>query len=198
MNCKPLLIGVATIIGIAHLGVLGHLLQVLKEDNKVIMPSINLPTGPYSSYKVNVNKQGYQLQYNANDPKVMKSRRVLDLNEARNREGGLFKPAEKSIEDRREYETHEYTMDGYRNTGEGGPVESGKLTAKQLECIKAEGSGESTGAMVGAGVVGSVAPALTAIPYVGWLASGWAVMFGQEKGAEIGGTVATALKDCDA
>ena len=52
--------------------------------------------------------------------------------------------------------------------------------------------------MVGAGVVGSVAPALTAIPYVGWLASGWAVMFGQEKGAEIGGTVATALKDCDA
>ena len=85
MNCKPLLIGAATVIGIAHLGVLGHLLQVLKEDNKVIMPSINLPTGPYSSYKVNVNKQGYQLQYNANDPKVMKSRRVLDLNEARNR-----------------------------------------------------------------------------------------------------------------
>ena len=103
-------------------------------------------------------------------------------------EGGLFKPAEKLMKDRREYETHEYTMDGYRNTGEGGPVESGKLTAKQLECIKAAGSGESTGAMVGAGVVGSVAPALTAIPYVGWLASGWAVMFGQEKGAEIEGS----------
>ena len=201
MNCKPLLIGAATVIGIAHLGVLGHLLQVLKEDNKVIMPSINLPTGPYSSYKVNVNKQGYQLQYNANDPKVMRSRRVLDLNEAKNRDSGFFKPAEKSIEDRREYETHEYTMDGYRNTGEGGPVGSGKsgeLTAKQVECIKAAGSGESTGAMIGASVAGSVAPALTAIPYVGWLASGWAVMFGQDKGAELGGTVATVLKDCDA
>ena len=52
--------------------------------------------------------------------------------------------------------------------------------------------------MVGAGVASSFAPALTSIPYVGWLASGWAVMFGQDKGAEIGGTVATALKDCDA
>ena len=61
MNYKPFAIGVATIIGIAHLGVLGHLLQVLKEDNKVIMPSINLPTGPYSSYKVNVSKQGLSL-----------------------------------------------------------------------------------------------------------------------------------------
>ena len=105
------------------------------------------------------------------------------------------------IEDRKEYETHEYTMEGYRNSGEGGPVGTGKpgeLTAKQLECIKAAGSGESTGAMVGAGVASSFAPALTSIPYVGWLASGWAVMFGQDKGAEIGGTVATALKDCDA
>jgi|TARA_B100000085_G_scaffold103823_1_gene94400 hypothetical protein len=198
MNYKPLAIGVATVIGIAHLGVLGHLLQVLKEDNKVIMPSINLPTGPYSSYKVNVSKQGYQLQYNANDPKVLKSRRVLDLNEAKNIDGGFLRPGQKTLEDRKEYETHEYTMDGYRNTGEGGPVNSGKLTAKQVECIKAAGSGESTGAMVGAGIAGSVAPALTAIPYVGWLASGWAVMFGQDKGAELGGTVATALKDCDA
>ena len=135
------------------------------------MPSINLPTGPYSSYKVNVDKQGYQLQYNANDPKVMRSKRVLDLDQTRSNKGGFLKPAEMLIEDRKEYETHEYTMDGYRNSGEGGPVglKSGELTAKQLECIKAAGSGESTGAMIGAGVVGSVAPALTAIPYVGGL-----------------------------
>tara|TARA_R100000406_G_C3092750_1_gene119891 strand:+ start:113 stop:718 length:606 start_codon:yes stop_codon:yes gene_type:complete len=201
MNYKPLLIGVATVVGVAHLGVLGHLVLLLREDSKVVMPSINLPTGPYSSYKVNVDKQGYQLQYNANDPKVLRSKRVLDLDQTRSSKGGFLKPAEMLIEDRKEYETHEYTMEGYRNSGEGGPVGSGKpgeLTAKQVECIKAAGSGESTGAMIGAGVAGSFAPTLTAIPYVGWLASGWAVMFGQDKGAELGGTVASVLKDCDA
>ena len=125
MNLKPLAIGAATVIGVAHLGVLGHLVHLLREDSRVVMPSINLPTGPYSSYKVNVDKQGYQLQYNANDPKVMRSKRVLDLDQTNSRKGSFLKPAELLIEDRKEYETHEYTMEGYRNSGEGGPVGSG-------------------------------------------------------------------------
>ena len=90
MNYKPLLIGVATVVGVAHLGVLGHLVLLLREDSKVVMPSINLPTGPYSSYKVNVSKQGYQLQYNANDPKVLRSKRVLDLDQTRSNKGGFL------------------------------------------------------------------------------------------------------------
>ena len=89
MNYKPLLIGVFTVVGVAHLGVLGHLVLLLREDSKVVMPSINLPTGPYSSYKVNVDKQGYQLQYNANDPKVLRSKRVLDLDQTRSSKGGF-------------------------------------------------------------------------------------------------------------
>ena len=37
----------------------------------------------------------------------------------------------------------------------------------------------------------------TGIPYVGWLVSGWAVMFGQDTGADIGGEIATMMEDCD-
>jgi hypothetical protein len=35
------------------------------------------------------------------------------------------------------------------------------------------------------------------IPYIGWLAAGWVAMFGGNTGAEIGGEVATMMKDCD-
>ena len=42
------------------------------------------------------------------------------------------------------------------------------------------------------------APALSGIPYIGWLASGWAVMLGQDTGADVGGEIATMMNDaCD-
>jgi hypothetical protein len=88
----------------------------------------------------------------------------------------------------------QYTMDGATHL-RGGEV--GKLTAQNLECIKAEGGGESTGRIVGASVGAAAAPWFTSIPYIGWVAAGWVAMFGQEKGAEIGGEIATAVKDCE-
>ena len=51
--------------------------------------------------------------------------------------------------------------------------------------------------MVGASVGAAAAPWFTSIPYVGWLVSGWIVMLGQDKGAEIGGELATTMKDCE-
>ena len=90
----------------------------------------------------------------------------------------------------------QYTMDGSRHLG--GNTE-GKLSAANLECIKAEGAGESTGRMVGASIASATAaPALSGIPYIGWLASGWAVMLGQDTGADVGGEIATMMNDaCD-
>ena len=35
------------------------------------MPVVNLPVGPYTSYKVEASKEGYKIQYRANDPKTM-------------------------------------------------------------------------------------------------------------------------------
>jgi hypothetical protein len=91
-------------------------------------------------------------------------------------------------------QTEQYTMDGARHLQGGG---LGKLTAKKIECIKAEGGGENAGRMVGASVGASVAPALTGIPYIGWLAAGWAVMLGQNQGAKIGGDIANTMNNCD-
>ena len=169
---------VGTLFGVAHLGILGHII------NKKDIPIINLPVGDYTSYSVDAGTDGYSIRYNSNDPKVMGVRKSLD------KKNGFF-----GIGGTTNLITEEeYTMDGARHL-QGGEV--GKLTAQNLECIKAEGAGESTGRMVGASVGAGIAPIFTSIPYVGWLISGWAVMLGQDTGADIGGEVATMMKDCE-
>ena len=169
---------VGTLFGVAHIGVLGHLMNQRK------LPIINLPVGDYTSYTVEAGEDGYRIEYNANDPKIMGVRKKLD------KKNGLF-----GIGGTTNLITEEeYTMDGARHL-QGGEV--GKLTAQNLECIKAEGAGESTGRMVGASVAAGIAPIFTGIPYVGWLMSGWAVMLGQDTGADIGGEIATMQMECD-
>jgi len=175
---KWVVLSVGTLFGVAHIGILGHLI------NRNDLPIINLPVGDYTSYSVEAGKDGYRIQYNANDPKVLGVRKHVDKN------NGFFGIGGNSVIIREE----EYTMDGARHMGGGA---EGKLSAQNLECIKAEGAGESTGRMVGASVGAGIAPIFTGIPYVGWLISGWAVMLGQDTGAEIGGEVATMMRDCE-
>ena len=88
----------------------------------------------------------------------------------------------------------EYTMNGKVHL-EGGD-NAAILTAKEIACIKAEGSGESTGGLLGASVGAQAAPALSNIPIIGWVASGWITMFGQRKGADLGGDIAKAVEGC--
>ena len=78
----------------------------------------------------------------------------------------------------------------------GSVSESSELTAKQIACIKAEGSGEATGKLAAASITAPITPTLTEIPYVGWLVAGFFNMFGQKQGAEIGGQMARDFKDC--
>ena len=74
----------------------------------------------------------------------------------------------------------------------------GKWSAKREECIKAAGGGEQTGRIVGASIGTGAASFLSGIPYIGWVAAGWVAMFGQDKGAEIGGELATSMTEgCD-
>jgi hypothetical protein len=178
---KLVCIGFGSVFAFAHLGLVGHLMRLSSSQ----IPIINLPVGDYTSYTVEAGKQGYRIQYQSNDPKVMGVKKHLD------KENGFF-----GIGGNTNLVTEEeYTMDGSRHLG--GNTE-GKLSAKHLECIKAEGAGESTGRMVGASIAsGTVAPALTGIPYIGWLASGWAVMLGQDMGADAGGEIATMMNDCE-
>jgi len=193
MNKSPfkwVALSVGGVIAVAHIGVLGHLMDMNKKyADRPQYPSINLPTGEYSSYDVNVNRDGYSIKYKANDPRVLTSEKSLDLDKEKK---GLFGGG---TEKRTEWRRDEYTMDGTRNIG-GGADEEGKLSAKDVECIKAEGGAQAQGAMVGTSIAASAAPMLTGIPYIGWLAVGWANLLGQRAGSAVGSEVSSILNDC--
>ena len=168
---------VGSLFLLSHIGMIGMI------SRRSDFPVVNLPVGPYTSYQVEAGKDGYRIHYRANDPKVMRVERDIK------KKGGFLGLGNNTIQT-----TEEYTMDGSKHLDFGGGS-TGKLTAAQVECIKAEGGGASTGALVGSGVGASVAPSLTGIPVVGWLAAGWVTMFGSQKGSDIGGEMAKSLSD---
>ena len=186
---KYSLIGVLGIVGVAHIGLLGYVLR--KPVEKVApVPTINIPRGPYSSYKIKAGKDGYEIEYRSDDPKVLNSSRSLDLNKERR---GLFGGGS---EVRSEYRTDEYTREGTRNMG-GAIGEEGKLNAQSAECLVADAGARSQGAMAGTSIAAGVAvPAVASIPYIGWLASGWALLLGQNLGEAAGSTVHSMISDC--
>ena len=175
---------VGTLFGIAHIGVLGHLI------NKPDYPVLNFPDGDYSSYKVESGKNGYTIEYRANDPTVLESHRSVGIDEHKR---GLFGPTTSM---RRELRSDQYTMDGTRNIG-GVVTPEGKSSAKTEECIRADAGARSQGAMAGTAIsAGVVVPAVSNIPYIGWLASGWAMLLGNKAGSEIGSEVGSVFNDC--
>ena len=99
-------------------------------------------------------------------------------------------------EQRTEYRRDQYTMDGTRNIG-GAIGELGKTNAQSAECIAADAGARSQGAMAGSAIAAGVAvPAVSSIPYVGWLAGGWALLLGQKAGSEMGSQVGAVFNDC--
>ena len=183
-------ISVGSIVAIAHIGVLGHLIR--REPDRIQVPTINIPRGtPYSSYKIEAGKDGYTIEYKANDPKVLESQRSLDLTKS---QSGFF--GGKKYEDRNEYRTDQYTMEGVRNMGGAALGEEGK-SAKDVECIVADAGARSQGAMAGSAVAtGVLVPAVVNIPYIGWLAAGWAALLGQNIGSAAGSQVNSMISDC--
>ena len=184
---KMVAIGIGGLIGVAHIGLIGY---VLKPQAPVQQPpTFNLPRGPYSSYKIKAGKDGYEIEYRANDPAILESHRSLNLDKDKK---GMFGG---SHERRTEYRSDQYTMDGVRNLG-GETTETGK-SAKDIECIVADAGARSQGAMAGSAIAAGVAvPAVSSIPYVGWLAGGWALLLGQNIGSEVGSQVGSAFNDC--
>ena len=173
------IIAVVSVLGISNLSLMNTLVS---HKFKSPYPNVNVPVGPYTSYSVVATKNGYTLRYKANDPKVLT--RVKDLEEPK----GLFGNKKTELHLR---ET--YTMQGEGSKKE---VEGTVMTEKDIACIKVEGSGNSTGKLVGASVGVKAAPAFSNIPIVGWLAAGFVTMFAQDKGSEIGGQIARDYNDC--
>ena len=183
---KTVGIVVGGLFAVAHVGLLGYLMQETKPD----YPVINFPSGDYSSYEVEATKDGYKIKYKANDPAILESDRSLELDKHKK---GWFGP---QTEVRREYRRDQYTMDGTRNIG-GATTAEGKSLAKSEECIRADAGARSQGAMAGTAIsAGLVVPAVSSIPYVGWLAGGWALLLGQQAGETIGSEVGSAFNDC--
>jgi len=184
---KWMAIGAGGVIAIAHIGVLGHILNH-KPDPQY--PVISFPRGDYSSYRIKAGKDGYEIEYKANDPKILESERSLQLDQKKN---GLFGGGDIK---RREHRRDQYTMDGARNLGGDGADAEGK-SAKEVECLIADAGARSQGVMAGTAVsAGVIVPAVSTIPYIGWLASGWALLLGQKVGSEVGSQVGSVFNDC--
>ena len=175
---------------LAHIGLLGYVIHRPKQPRVPQVPTIQIPQGtPYSSYKLEANKDGYSIEYKANDPAILESHRSLNLDKDKK---GMFGG---SHERRTETRYDQYTMDGTRNMG-GATTEEGK-SAKDIECIVADAGARSQGAMAGSAIAAGVAvPAVSGIPYIGWLAGGWALLLGQKAGSELGSQVGEVFNDC--
>ncbi len=68
-NIKWISIGVVgSLFAASHIGMIGHIATKQQESK---LPNINLPVGPYTTYKAQVSEEGYAITYRANDPKTM-------------------------------------------------------------------------------------------------------------------------------
>mgnify|MGYP006213601111 FL=1 len=189
---------VGSLFAVSHIGMIGYI--ATREKNK--LPTLNLPVGDYTTYQAEVTEDGYKIAYKSNDPKTAFI--TKDIKE----KGGFLGLANETTQI-----TEEFFMDG--QTNQGGPVsnhrswldgkpglsqeEAANITAirKSEACIKAVGSAEGTGRLVGTSIGAAAAPTLSTIPFVGWVAAGWVAMFGGNQGAEIGGNMAEDLnKNC--
>jgi hypothetical protein len=186
-----ILIGtVGALFAVSHIGLVGYVIRQPEEPPVPQVPTINIPRGDYSSYKIHAGRDGYSIEYKANDPAILESERSLDLDKEKR---GMFGGGS---EQRTEYRRDQYTMDGTRNIG-GAIDAEGKSNAQSAECIAADAGARSQGAMAGSAIAAGVAvPAVASIPYVGWLAGGWALLLGQKAGSSIGSQVGQVFNDC--
>ena len=137
---------VGSLFALSHIGMIGML---AKRESK--FPQINVPVGDYTSYNVMAGKDGYSINYKANDPTVM------SVNKDIKRKGGFL-----GLSNNTTKVTEEYVMDGAYH--QGGPTSNRrswqdpatmggdgekKISARTIECIEAAGGGRSTGKLVG-------------------------------------------------
>ena len=191
-SIKGIALTLGGLFALAHIGLLGYVINRPEEPKLPQVPTINIPRGPYSSYTIKAGKDGYEIEYRANDPKILQSEKSLELQKD---QSGFF--GGKKYENRREYRSDQFTMEGTRNMGGGDIGELGKTGGVSAECIAADAGARSQGAMAGSAIAAGVAvPAVMGIPYVGWLAGGWALLLGQKAGSSLGSTVGSVFNDC--
>ena len=111
---KTIALTLGGLFALAHIGLLGYVIHRPEEPKVPLVPTINIPRGDYSSYRIKAGKDGYEIEYRANDPKVLESQKALDLNKSKK---GFF--GGQQVEMRREFRRDQFTMEGTRNMGVG-------------------------------------------------------------------------------
>ena len=147
MNIKWISIGVVgSLFAVSHIGMIGHI-ATRKDEPK--LPSLNIPVGPYTTYKAQVSEEGYAVTYRANDPKTM-----YITKDIKKKAGflGLSNNTEKIVE--------EYVMDG--QTNQGGPV------SKQLDQQRAQADSLVPRLVLVLPLLLVVSPLLVGSLLVGW------------------------------
>tara|TARA_R100000008_G_C3517891_1_gene132368 strand:- start:190 stop:744 length:555 start_codon:yes stop_codon:yes gene_type:complete len=169
-------ISLGALLGISHIGMIGMISQGTK------FPKLNLPIGEYTAYTVKAGPDGYFINYRAHDPKVLVKTQGVD------RPAGFLGLGKKKASITEQYYVSSSQSDS-----------NNPLSAKDIACIKAQGSGESTGRLVGGGLGTAVVAntSITSIPIVGWVLGGAIAMMGMDQGAEIGGQMAQDFKGCE-
>ena len=179
---------VGSLFALSHIGMIGMIAR------KSSLPQLNMPVGEYTSYKVEASKDGYRVEYRANDPKVMHVERDVKT------KGGFLGLGNNTVKVR-----EQYTLGG--KTHHGGPVSNpttwidssargGELSDKTIACIEARGGGKSTGKIVGGSIGATLGSSLASVPFVGWVLTGAATMIGMDAGGEIGGSMAESYAGC--
>ena len=167
--------GASNVIAISMLG-----------GNKSGLPKFNLPVSQYSSYSIDVFKSGetqsYNIKHRMHDPKIVEELKTIE------KPAGLFGKGRS--------DTYILKQSPVGDEFNQSSVRSSELTAKQIACIEAGGSGKNTGRLVGSAVGRAAAPAFSGVPILGPFLAGAAAMFGMDKGAEIGSQMAKDFKDC--
>ena len=131
------------VVGFAHIGFMA---TYLSRDK---LPTFDLPVGPYTSYVISANKEEYRISYKSDDPA-----KFYITTDIKKKSGflGLGNDKTQKVE-----EVTSTSIDrGILNPSK----QADEMSAEQIACIKAEGSGESTGRLVGSSVGATVAEVL--------------------------------------
>ena len=191
MNNKWKWISVGTVgslFALSHIGMIGMISRQSK------FPQLNLPVTEYTSYSVRAGKDGYAINYRANDPLIMHVERDVKT------KGGFLGLGNNTVKTKEQYtvgsKTHHGGPVSNPHTWIDSSAQGGGLSDKTIACIEARGGGKSTGKVVGASVGAAAGPALSGIPFVGWVLTGAATMIGMDAGSEIGGSMAETYAGC--
>ena len=158
MNVKWISIGVVgSLFAVSNLGMIGY---IATREHEAKLPILDIPVGPYTTYKAQVTDEGYAITYRANDPKTAFITKEIkekgDFLGLANENKTVVKevPVDGSLYPR----TQRYQRDDWESTQ--------REEQRSEACIEAIGGGKQTGRIVGGSVGAAVATTgLASVPF---------------------------------